>query len=63
MPFDIDCDDADYRAHFSPEQLDALERRRQPALPASPVSLAPKPVVRLVGADRARLEQRRERAK
>jgi len=53
MPFDLDLIDEDWRAELSPEQLEALERRRRDMEPAQRVSeRAP---VRLVGADRPRL--------
>lgn len=30
-PFDLDCNDSDFRAHLSEEQLARLERRQSPA--------------------------------
>lgn len=30
MPFDLDCNDSDFRAHLSEEQLARLERRQCP---------------------------------
>jgi hypothetical protein len=56
MCFDDDVRDDDFRAELSTEQLDALERRQRQAATA-PINGAP---LRLVGVDRARLEQLRE---
>jgi hypothetical protein len=42
MPFDLDCNDSDFRAHLSEEQLARLERRECPSRRAAqpPTALA-----------------------
>lgn len=60
MPFDLDVQDADWRAELSHEQLDALEKRgHREVEPVAPVMVvtAPRVAVRLVGADRGRLKR------
>lgn len=49
MPYDLDLEDRDFRHDLSPEQLEALERRRVAEL--EPRAEVRRPL-RLVGADR-----------
>lgn len=58
-PFQMDCEDSDFRAQLSAEQLDALERQQRAVEPVEQESRAQRAPVRMVGADRPRIERGR----